>query len=145
MSGGTASRRVAVTQATLDHWSGKEFAWGKADCAKMTRFHLKAMGRKVRFGARGGYATALGARRMLRRMGHADLAAALDAQLLPRIPLAMALEGDIVAGEGDDTFHALGIYLGNGAVLGFHTDTGKAGPLRLDRSAELICWQVTPL
>ena len=136
--------RVAITQMTLDHWSGRTFAWGKADCAKMVRFHLKAMGRKVKIGARGGYATALGARRMLTRMGHADLAAALDAQLLPRIPLARAMEGDIIAGEGDDAFHALGIYLGNSAVLGFHVETGKAGPLRLDATAQVICWELTP-
>lgn len=141
---GVAARKVAITQATLDAWSGRIFAWGKADCAKMTRYHLQAMGRKVKIGARGSYATALGARRMLKRMGHVDLAGALDAQLLARIPLAMATEGDIVAGEGDDAFHALGIYLGNQAVLGFHTETGRAGPLRLDPTGELICWQVTP-
>ncbi|WP_010338027.1 DUF6950 family protein [Sphingobium yanoikuyae] len=137
-----ASRRVEITQATLDHWTGRQFAWGSADCARIAREHLKAMGRKVKIGARGGYKTALGARRMLQRMGHVDLAAALDAQLLPRIPLSMVMEGDIIAGEGVEAFHALGIYLGNQAVLGFQD--GKAGPLRLEAGADLICWQVVP-
>lgn len=136
------SQRVAITQATLDHWRDRPFAWGKADCVKMAAHHLHAMGHRVRFTKAGSYSTALGAKRALRRAGYPSLSAALDGHFLPRIPYAMALEGDIVAGAGDGPFEALGIVLGNGALLGFHVDTGCAGPLRALEVG--TCWQVIP-
>lgn len=139
---GAVDVRVARTQATYDHWGDRAFAWGKADCVKMAAWHLRGMGHVVRFAKAGSYSTAIGAKRALRRAGFASLTLALDGHFLPRIPLAMAMEGDIVMGAGDGPFEALGILLGNGAMLGFHADTGRAGPLR---ALELDgCWQVSP-
>jgi hypothetical protein len=117
--------RGRLTQDTLDAWIGTPFAWGTADCAKLVVDHLKRFGHHVRLAKIGAYKTALGASAALRRMGAVDLTAALDAILtIWRLDApAFAVTGDVVMLPGDDgVFDALGIYLGNGAVLAWHPD-----------------------
>jgi hypothetical protein len=139
---GVMDRRVAITQATFDHWQGKPFEWGRHDCVKLAAQHLRSMGHRVKFAKAGAYSSALGAQRALRRAGFSSLAEGLDAQFLPRIPVAAAVEGDIIMLDGEGLFDALGIYLGNQAILGFHEDMIGASALRI--VAATACWQVVP-
>jgi hypothetical protein len=44
--------------------------------------------------------------------------------------------------DGEGLFDALGIYLGNQAILGFHEDMIGASALRI--VAATACWQVVP-
>jgi hypothetical protein len=134
------TRRVAAAQATLDHFEGKPFAWGSCDCSRIIAWHLRKLGHKPGVARFGNYRTALGARAALTRGGFASLADVIDAIGLPRIAPAAALVGDIVQGESGDPFGAMGIYLGNGAMLGFHEDAPGATKLR--RIALSTAWSV---
>ena len=134
-------RRVEVTQRTLDHFKGRPFAFGRSDCVRLAAFHLRLMGYRPALARGGSYDSALGARAALRRAGFADLAAAVDA-LLPRVPPASAIVGDIVQGEGDTPFDALGVALGNGRIIGFHEDAG--GAVVMQMRAMTLAWRATP-
>lgn len=123
-------RRVQLTAATKDHFVGRDFRWGVCDCARIAAWHLRQFGHSPQIAKAGSYKTALGAAAALKRLGHSTLADALDAIGLPRIAPAEAWVGDIVMGESGDVFGALGIYLGNGAMLGFHEDAPGAAVLR---------------
>ncbi len=123
-------RRVRLTTATLEHFRGREFRWGACDCARIAAWHLRQFGCRPQIAKAGSYKTAIGARAALKRLGHDTLESALDALGLPRIAPAEAWVGDIVMGDSGDAFGALGIYLGNGAMLGFHEDAAGAAVLR---------------
>jgi len=139
----TLPKRVLAAQATKDNWTGVAFQWGRHDCAKLVAWHLRVMGHEVRLAKAGSYRTAIGARRALRNMGFASLSDALDSRFERWPAPAFALPGDIVIGEGDDAaFEAMGVWLGNGALLGFHERTGAAGVLR--GKALAAAWRVDP-
>ncbi|MGI4880961.1 MAG: DUF6950 family protein [Janthinobacterium lividum] len=133
-------RRVAAAQATLDRFKDVPFELGVADCARLVTFHLKAMGVTTKLAKAGSYRTALGAMRALRRLGFADLPAALDGHGLLRVPPAGAWVGDIVALPAEDSFGALCIALGNGRVGGFHQDT--LGACVMQPNAFVAAWRV---
>jgi len=123
-------RRVRLTTATLEHFRDREFSWGACDCVRIAAWHLRQFGYQPQLAKAGSYKTAIGARAALKRVGHATLEEALDALHLPRIAPAAAWVGDIVMGESGDAFGALGIYLSNGAMLGFHEEAAGAAVLR---------------
>jgi hypothetical protein len=135
-------RRREVTQATLDHWKGRPFAWGSADCAQMVRRHLEGMGHKVKLAKVGSYSTAIGAKRAIHRLGYPSLIEAMDARFL-RIAPAATLPGDILALPADEgEFGALVIALGNGAALGWHPDAEGAAVMRMEKF--VAAWPVYP-
>lgn len=71
------------------------FAWGSHDCVSFAAGAVEAMtGEDLRAGTR--YATAIGARRLLRRLGAADVLGLARAHL-PEIPVAAARIGDLAA------------------------------------------------
>lgn len=123
-------RRVRLTNATVRHFQGRAFRWGACDCARIAAWHLRQFGHSPQIAKAGSYKSALGAAAALKRMGYATLADAIDATGLPRITPAEAWVGDLVMGDSGDVFGALGIYLGNGAMLGFHEDAPGAVILR---------------
>lgn len=135
--------RRDATQATLDLFLGKPFAFGTHDCGQMLRRHLQHMGHRVPIAGVGSYRSILGAKRALRRLGHASLAEALSARFLEIAPAA-ALIGDVVAMESSNELDALGLALGNAAVLSFaETDAGGLAmtfkPMKMLRG-----WRVEP-
>ena len=75
----------------------------------------------------------------MRRSGHRDLVAAVDAFGLERIAPASALAGDIVALPTDDEVFgaALCVAVGNGRVLGFHEGVCAV----LEPKAFLAAWR----
>ena len=124
-------RRTEITQATLDRFIGRAFAWGQADCAQLAAFHLRAMGHKVLLSKAGRYRSALGAAKALKRAGFANLTEALDAHGLEQIAPASALPGDIIAIPHDPKQpEALMIVLTNGRVLGWVDDVEGAAVLQ---------------
>jgi hypothetical protein len=123
-------RRVRLTNATVRQFQGREFRWGACDCARIAAWHLRQFGHRPQIAKAGSYKSALGAGAALKRAGFATLADGIDAVGLPRIMPAEAWVGDLVMGESGDAFGALGIYLGNGAMLGFHEDVPCATVLR---------------
>jgi hypothetical protein len=136
-------RRVAAAQATLDRFRDAPFAFGEADCARLVGFHLRQLGYRPGLSRGGSYRTALGARAALRRAGFASLGAWLDDVGLVRIAPAEALVGDILQGESGDEFAALGVALGNLAMVGFHEDAAGATVLRSVRLSG--AWRAVPL
>ncbi len=135
-------RRVAAVKATMARFSGKAFAWGRVDCAKLVAFHLRQMGHHESLGLAkaGSYRSALSARRALERAGHASLGAALESVGMVPIPPAAALPGDIIELPGEAAFEALTICVGNGRVFGFHQDA--VGPVVLQPVSPLTAWRV---
>lgn len=105
-------RRVA-TEATLAVYTGKAFAWGRYDGARLAYRQMRALGHRPK--ALPAYRSAVSARTAMLKFGHETLASALDA-MLPRITPATAWVGDLVAVEGD-VFEAIGIVVGNGRIF----------------------------
>lgn len=118
------ARALALTQAWL---KAHDFAWWGADCARLLQTHLRNSGHEAPGMPR--YRSALGARRALRRMGHAGLPELLDSLGLERIPAARMLPGDVAwlpgdpAVEGDAGLGTIVILVGRKA-MGWHGDGG---------------------
>lgn len=141
--------RVAAAQATVDAWVGREFAWGRTDCARMAAHTLKGLGYRPNIGRFGFYKSALSAQRALQREGFATCADWLDDLKLPRIGQASALPGDILGfGHPDQpTRVGLAIALGNGRMLAFLEDQRchVVSPNAPDPSVEYLAWRAHPL
>jgi hypothetical protein len=119
------NRRVAVATACQDAFTGKPHVWGKRDCLRLARFCLSGMGHKVKLSKIGGYSTARGAVRALRRLGFNSMIDAMDAQGFPRIAPAEAWPADIVGLAADDPWRcALTVKLTGGEVFGAWTEGG---------------------
>jgi hypothetical protein len=114
------TRRVAITQATVNKYNGRTLEWGKCDCIRPVAAQLRAFGYKVSLAKYGSYSSLTGALRALKNSGFTTLEEALEAHGVKRQGYASALPGDIMAlpGEGS-SWVALVVYLGNGRVLGF--------------------------
>ncbi|SOB88295.1 hypothetical protein SAMN06297144_3446 [Sphingomonas guangdongensis] len=136
-------RRIDAVNATREHFEGRPFSWGTTDCAKVAVFHLRQLGKVPPFGLAkaGPYKTALGAKRALKRAGHASLAAALDSVGLPRIAPAYSLPGDLVINPGADGWEALAVYAGNGAILTFHEHAECLAMVRVADPNNMQVWR----
>ena len=134
-------RRHAAIEATMARYRGRAFAWGKVDCAKVAAFHLKKLGYPILISKAGTYHSARSARRALARLGFDGLPALIDSFGLSRIPYSRLLIGDIILNEGHAGLDAIGIYAGNGHVLGFHEDHLDQGLVAIDVTPQ-IAWSV---
>lgn len=120
-------RRQLAVQATIERFAGKPLAYGKDDCARMVAFCLKRQGLKTSLLAGGRYSSALGAAKALKRLGHANLPAAVDALGLPRIAPAMTINGDLLALPAETFGGALMIAVGNGRAFGYFDGQFQVG------------------
>jgi hypothetical protein len=102
------NRRHRALLKTQARFGRKPAKLGSEDCVQLTRFHLKAMGHK-NLPSTGRYQTGAGAVRALRNAGFKTLGEMMDS-LLPRIPPAMMLPGDVglVAADPEDPTAMLG-------------------------------------
>lgn len=138
------TRRVAAAQKTLDHFKGKPFKFGSRDCARLTSFHCRAMGRPVKAAARAGsYHSLSGAVRTLKRLGFETLADLADAHF-ERIPPAATLPGDLIQIPAEDRnpLGCLTVALGNGRVVGFVE--GVDGAVVMQPMEFVAAWRVDP-
>lgn len=133
-------KRKKATDATIERFRGKAFAWGSVDCAKMVAFHLKQLGHKVRLSKAGPYKTARGAKGALKRLGYDTLPEAMDGHGFERIAPAFALVGDVVSFDADHEIGALGIVVGNGNMLAFHE--AQELPVVMTMGKILTAWRV---
>lgn len=111
-------RRQRALEKTLARYRRRRFAIGEADCVRMARSHLVAMGHRPPALPR--YRNLTGALRALNRMGFDSLEALFDS-LLPKIPPAAMLPGDIALLQGEGPLDATVISVGH-KVFGFHQD-----------------------
>ncbi len=110
-------RRQAATTATLNKYRAKPFDWSKGcTCVHLARFHLRQMGHRPPTIPR--VRSLLAAKRALKERGWSDTAAMLDS-LLPRIPPASMLLGDLAILEDDSGLGAIVVSAG-GKCLGWH-------------------------
>ncbi|WP_267433777.1 hypothetical protein [Sphingomonas sp. GM_Shp_1] len=123
-------RRTRAAQATLDQWSARPMRLGTSDCVRMTAAHLRRLGHKVKLPASGAYRTTRSALKALEERGYTSLADALDAMELERIAPAEAIVGDVLMLPAEDKLGALVVALGNGRVVGYHSDAVGAAVLQ---------------
>lgn len=112
------ARRVA-TEATLAKYRGRALDYVSADCIRMVRYHLLQLGHRPPALPR--YRSAIGARRAYLKAG--GLVAAFDA-ILPRIPHARMMLGDIAVLDGDGEMDAAVICVGH-KVAGWHVESDR--------------------
>ena len=112
------------------------FGWGVHDCAIFARNCQVAVTGKDRFGDLfGGYKTALGAARRIKRAGFDDIEGLLSAHL-PEVPVNFAQRGDVAvvdAGHGA----TLAVMLGETVAL-----PGLDGLARYPRALVRRAWRV---
>lgn len=137
------ARRDAA-QATLDHFAGQPFQWGRFDCAKMVAFHLRKMGHRIGISKAGPYSNALGAKRALSRLDWSGLSQPLDARF-ERIAPAAAIVGDILQMPSEGWIEALAVVLGNGRALAYHQHEVAAVVVQPVVSEIIAVWRVVPL
>ena len=136
-------RRAAALEKTKAAFGLKRFSFRRdRDCGRMIMHHLGLLGRRLRLSKLGKYRDAAGAQAALQRLGFANLIEVCDDRL-ERIPFARALVGDVMAFEAEPgPFADLGclvIYMGDGAVFGYHADAQR--PVVMKLTAEpLACW-----
>lgn len=119
----TLLKRKAAADAVMKRFRGVPFQYGKYDCARLAALVLRKMGHRSPMAKAGIYHSAVGAARAMKRLGHFDLAAAIDGVGLQRIAPAAALPADLVLIPGEGPFGgALVMAVGNGRVLGYHED-----------------------
>lgn len=130
--------RARAAQAVVDAYLNKPLVWGERDCGRMAAMVLREMGQKPGLSKFRRYSTPEGALRALKAHGFKDTAEVLDKKY-DRIPLAYALVGDIIGGPGEG-MTALGIYVGNGKLLGFAED-GICRVGEIKGHDAMICWR----
>ncbi|WP_030538629.1 hypothetical protein [Sphingobium sp. DC-2] len=107
-------RRQAALEKTLAKYRGRKLDFACADCVRMSRFHLLQMGHRPP--PLPSYRSLAGAVRALNQAGGME---AIFDGLLPRIPYARMLPGDIALLEGDNGMDAAVICVGH-KVIGWH-------------------------
>lgn len=112
-------RRKNAVEATLGRYRAKAFSWSSGcTCVHLARYHLRQMGHRPPTIPR--VRSLLSAKRALKERGWQDTAAMLDS-LLPRIPPAAMLLGDLAILEDDSGLGSIVVSTG-GKCLGWHED-----------------------
>lgn len=134
--------------AEIEAAKRRPFEWGRHDCAgfalRCAEAQLGRVPPSIRrlFRASGGWSDALGARRALRALGAADLAAALDLAA-ERVPILAARRGDLAAVPAPPgPAGALALAVVEGGGLWAAADPGLA---RLPVSAAAAAWSLESL
>ena len=140
----TLPERVHAAEAAVAQFAGKSFAWGERDCVRLVAHALRELGVAPPLRQAGAYKTALGARRALKRTGHATLDGWVDAWGLQRIAPAFALPCDVLAlPSGDPTMPALGLALSGARILAFVPEADGAAVFSLVGGVHpLAAWSV---
>lgn len=136
-------RRERAVTACLSRFDGKAYAPGRRDCVRLAAHALRRQGHATPALKGLTWKTEAEAYRLLRKLGHADLPAAVDATGLPRIAPAATLPGDLIAIPSADDCGLGGALMvvveaGAGRVFGF-----SGGVAAVFRPVEFVCaWRV---
>lgn len=133
-------RRARAAQACIDRFYGKPLKLGTRDCAKLVAHDLHVLKVKVPFLKGVEWSSDLSGARALKYLGFKSLIDATDSMGFARIGHASALPADIIALPTESPLGALGVYLGNGLVLGFHEDSPNCEQIVLEQS--VCAWRV---
>lgn len=136
-------RRVRAAQKTLDTFRQLRFRLGRADCVRMTAFHLRLMGHQVKLPPAGSYGTLKAATAALTAAGYANLREAMDGLGFERIAPAAALVADVIEIPAEADIGGLNVMLSNGRSCGFHQDARCAAVLQAREV--LSAWRVPAL
>lgn len=133
--------RALRTTSVLERFRDKPFSWSTtANCIHLGRAQLVAFG----------YApppvplfrTPIGAKRALLKRGFATMGVLLDS-MLPPIPPAAMLLGDLALLPGLAPFQALGIYDGHGSVMCWHDiDLSRMLAIAVGKADVLRAWRI---
>lgn len=136
-------RRDAV-DACIQRFSGKAMKWGTVDCAKIVALNLHRLGIATSLVSGQKYTSEHGALKALRGLGFAGLGEAMDGLDLPRIPPAMATQGDVIgmACEGEVWDMALVVKASSGRAFGILD--GIAQPMQPDLTGAVAAWRCNP-
>ena len=110
--------RVAAVRKVAAKYEGKPFAYGTADCIRLARSTLVALGAKG-LPRTPRYTSEKTALRRLAEAGHESLESLIAAHATP-IPASRALPGDLGILPGAGALRACVVYAGNGLWLGWH-------------------------
>lgn len=132
--------KARAAQACIDRFAGKARREGSNDCARLTCHALHHAGVAVPFLKGQKWTSEASGLRLLRKLGFADLIAAVDAVGLERIAPARAVAGDIVALPCEDPRWgcALTVAVGNGRVIGFQQGVAQV----VQPTAFVTAWRV---
>ena len=125
-------RRQAATQATMARYRNKVADWRTGvTCVHLCRYHLKQMGVKVPTMPR--IRSEFAAVRELKRRGWRNVADLLDS-MLPRIPPAAMVMGDLAVMRSEDGIGSIMVCAGGNRLIGWREDQPKMVTLgiRLD-------------
>lgn len=133
-------RRRIATQFTLDRYRPKVFDWSRGvTCIHLAWCQLRQMGHKPPTLPR--FRSALAAKRSLKERGFETVEAALDS-LLPRIPPAMMLLGDLASVPGDAGLDALFVCAGPQKLMGWREDAETMVVLDISLAEVSGAWRV---
>lgn len=140
--GMTLAERAQATETVVTRFRDKPFDWRTSGtCIHLFRAQAVAMGHQLPPVRR--FRSALGAKRALADLGHANVVALIDA-LLPgaRIAPAEMLVGDVGVLPGEQGFDAVVICAG-AKVLGWHgADLSRLVPIEVCRGEFLAAWRL---
>lgn len=134
-------QRVDRTSEVIGRFRDKPFAWNtRGNCIHLAKAQAKVLG--VRTPTVPKFATYAGAVKALKATGHDTLETLLDS-LLPRIPAARMIVGDIAMLPGQAPFGALVIAAGGQKVIGWHeTDLSRMLPIEVTKAEIIAAWAV---
>jgi hypothetical protein len=123
-------RRKDATEATLARYRHKAFDWSKGiTCVHLARCQMRKMGHKPPTLPR--FRSAFAAREAMTERGWGTVAEMLDS-MLPPIPPARMLLGDLAVTPTEDGIGAINICAGPHKLMGWHD--GADGLVMLDVS-----------
>lgn len=136
-----AMNKVDLGSYMVRRWSMRSFAWGTADCAVMAldaweQYYGQPPPIKLPR-----YATPLGAKRALTRLGFDSLADAAGSFMTPLAAGQYPDIGDLIALPTDDVLDGLAMMLGGGAILVAGPDGWGRGHLMPDLPI-LAAWRL---
>ena len=132
--------RAKATTETRNWFAGKEFDWTKsATCIHLAVRHARNMGHNVPNVPK--FRSAMTAKRKLKVMGFDSLPELLDTYF-ERIPPAKMRTGDIMAGKGDEGFHALYVRVAQYKYLGWHVSVPEFALIDVEMDQIEAAWRL---
>tara|TARA_R110002051_G_scaffold161835_6_gene233462 strand:- start:3369 stop:3797 length:429 start_codon:yes stop_codon:yes gene_type:complete len=133
-------RRAKAAQACIDRFAGLEYAPGQRDDVRMAAHLLHHLGVAVPILKGRKWSSEAQGRKLLKKMGFADLHAAVDSLGFRRIGWASAVAGDLIALPSTCGVGALGVATGNGSMLAFREGYPGATVIRIEAADH--AWRV---
>lgn len=133
-------RRAKAAQACIDRFGGRTYTPGQRDDVRMAAHLLHHLGIAVPVIKGRKWSSEAQGRKLLKKLGFADLHAAVDSLGFRRIGWASAIAGDLIALPSTCGVGALGVHTGQDAMLAFSEAYPGAEVIRIESA--LHAWRV---